>query len=123
MSDDTRIRGTWVVTAYRSGDEMMLPDDRVEATLVIDGSLIAGSMGVNRFSGQFDRGLPIGPLATTRMAGPEELMVQEDTLLELLQSADAIEVTDDGTGMFLNGDGLLLMELERAGTDDSVPLS
>lgn len=102
---------------------MTFPDDRVEAILMIDGTLIAGTMGVNRFSGQFDRGLPIGPLATTRMAGPEELMVQEDTLLELLQSADDVEVTDDGTGMFLNGEGLLLVELERAGTDDTLPSS
>lgn len=44
----------------------------------------------------------------TRMAGPAELMAQENILLEHLQSVDA--------GMFLRRDGLLVMELERRGT-------
>lgn len=115
MSDDSALQGNWMVTAYRSGDMMVAPDDRAEASLMIDGTLIAGTMGINRFSGQIDDELPIGPLATTRMAGPSELMRQEDTLLEHLQSADAFEVVDDG--MFVRGDGLLLVELERLGTD------
>jgi len=53
-------------------------------------------------------------LAVTRMAGPAELMAQEGALLEHLQSADAIEVVEDG--MFLSRDGLFAMELERRGT-------
>jgi heat shock protein HslJ len=118
MSRDSAIQGSWVVTAYRSGDVMIEPDQRVEASLMIDGTLIAGSMGVNRFHGRIDDDLPMGPLGTTLMAGPEELMRQEDTLLEHLQSADAIEV--DGEGMFLRLDGLLLVELERTGTDATV---
>lgn len=105
------------MTAYRSGDEMVEPDRRTEAGLVVDGTRIAGSMGVNRFSGQIDDGMPLGPLATTRMAGPAELMRQEDTLLEILQSADMVEV--EGEGMFISSDGLLLMELERSGTADT----
>lgn len=118
MSIESPLQGTWVVTAYRSGDEMVEPDRRTEAGLVVEGTRIAGSMGVNRFSGQIDDEIPIGPLATTRMAGPAELMKQEDTLLEILQSADTVEVA--GEGMFLSSEGLLLMELERTGGADSV---
>jgi hypothetical protein len=39
-------------------------------------------MGLNRFGGQVDAQFPIGPLAMTRMAGPPDLMRQEDTILE-----------------------------------------
>jgi heat shock protein HslJ len=100
--------------SYRSGDEMLIPDDRAAASLTIDGTLVSGSMGVNRFSGQMGAEFPIGPIATTRMAGPPELMLQEDTILEHLQEADTIEVIEDG--MTLSRDGLLLVELERTET-------
>jgi heat shock protein HslJ len=71
-------------------------------------------MGLNRFGGQVDAQFPIGPLAMTRMAGPPELMRQEDTILEHLQEANTIEVTEDG--MALGLDGLLLVVLERTET-------
>lgn len=115
MTHDPRLQGTWVVTAYRSGDSMVEPDVRAEASLVIEETLVGGTMGVNRFSGRIDDGLPLGPLVTTRMAGPADLMEQEDTLLEHLQSADVVEVAGDG--MFFSGDGLILVELERSETD------
>lgn len=118
MSNDLEIQGAWVVAAYRSGDEMVEPDRRVQAGFTIDETSIAGTMGVNRFRGQIDGELPMGPLVTTLMAGPEGLMRQEETLLEHLQSADSLRV--DGEGMFFSVDGLLLVELERTGTDASV---
>jgi heat shock protein HslJ len=93
---------------------MVAPDSRSQPVLVIDGAMISGSMGVNRLSGEMTGGFRIGPLATTRMAGPAELMAQEDALLGHLQSADTIEVVEDG--MCLSRDGLVLMELRRAGT-------
>lgn len=118
MSLEAPLQGNWVVTAYRSGEEMVEPDHRVEAGFLVDGTTIAGTMGVNRFSGQIDDERRIGPLVSTRMAGPAELMVQEDTLLEHLQGADAVEVSGDG--MFLTDDGLLLIELERSMVDGTV---
>lgn len=116
-SEMTRVpawQGTWVVLSYRSGEEMVIADERTEARLTFDGSLVTGSMGVNRFSGQLDAQFPIEALVTTSMAGPPELMRQEDTLLEHLQEADTIDVIGDGMTMSL--DGLLLVELERTGT-------
>jgi len=117
MTSDSPWQGTWVVLSYRSGDEMMITDERTEASLTFDGSFVSGSMGVNRFSGQVDARFPIGSLAMTRMAGPPELMRQEDTILEHLQDADTIEVIEDG--MTLSLDGLLLVELERTETETS----
>jgi heat shock protein HslJ len=93
---------------------MLTPENDSEASLTIDGTLVSGSMGVNRFSGQIGAEFSIGPVATTRMAGPPELMLQEDTILEHVQEADTIEVIEDG--MNLRRDRLLLVELERKRT-------
>lgn len=93
---------------------MVVPDDRAEATLLVDGDRISGTMGVNRFMGSNDEAT-FGPLATTMMAGPDDLMAQEQVLLEHLESADVVEVAGDG--MFLRRDGLLLVELERRGSE------
>lgn len=121
MSENPALQGTWMVISYRSGDLMVGPDHRTEASLTIDGTLIAGSMGLNRFTGQLEDGVAMGPLATTQMAGPPELMQQEEILLGHLQDADTFEVIDDG--MNLSSDGFLLVELEKSGTDDPVPTS
>jgi heat shock protein HslJ len=120
MDPERRLDGTWVVTSYRSDDEMIVPDHRVEAHLNIDGNRISGTMGVNRYMGQIEEGLPGEPLAATRMAGPPELMRQEDILLDHLQKADAVEVFE---GMTLSRDGLILVELRRRGTESPEPSS
>lgn len=85
-----------------------------DAQLVIDDQTVAGTMGVNRFTGQLVDGL-LGPgLAMTRMAGPPHLMSQEDTLMSHLHAADTVVVTDEG--MTLSRDGLEMVELRRSGT-------
>lgn len=115
------LQGTWAVTSYRSGEVMVEPDERFQALLMIEGSQLSGTMGINRFAGQFGGDPAFGALAVTRMAGPPDVMRQEDTLLEHLQAADAVEVSEDG--MFVRRDGLLLMELERSGTIEVSPTS
>jgi hypothetical protein len=46
---------------------MLSRDDRAEASLAIDGTLVSGCPGVNSFSSQMDAEFPIGPIVTTRM--------------------------------------------------------
>lgn len=113
MIDVESIRGRWVVVSYRQDDELVVPLEVAETSVTVDGSRISGTMGLNRFTGQIGDDLPIGPLATTRMAGPEDLMRQEDALLENLQTADALEVS--GEGMIVSKDGLALIELRKVG--------
>jgi heat shock protein HslJ len=116
----TRMRlsmtGTWAVTAYRSDEGMVEPSTEGKAAvLVVDAATVAGTMGVNRFTGQLVDGL-LGPaLAMTRMAGPPQLMSQEDLLMSHLHEADTVAVTDEG--MTLSRDGLALVELRRSGTN------
>jgi heat shock protein HslJ len=116
--NDVSFDGDWVIVVYRSGDELVTPiDEGPELTLAIDGSDISGTMGLNRLVGRFEDGLIAGPLGTTRMAGPPDLMEQEDTLLALLTAADEILV--DGEGMTLRRDGLNLVELRLSGTNEA----
>lgn len=84
--------------------------------MVVEGDRLAGSMGVNRLMGEIGpSGIP-GPLATTMMAGPPELMDQETALLAHLQAADSIAV--DEKGMTWSKDGLNLVEFSRPGTNE-----
>lgn len=112
---ETSLDGVWVVTRYLHGDEFVEPKTTAnEAVLTIQGESISGTMGVNRFAGRLEEGLPNGPMAVTRMAGPPEAMAQEDTLLDLLQGVDHIEVS--GAGMWMSRDGLTTIEFNRSGT-------
>jgi heat shock protein HslJ len=72
---------------------------------------VSGFAGVNQFNGMYELtpgaanrgGLHIGPLAVTKMAGPENLMKQEATYLEALGRVDGY-VAEGG-----------LLELEAGG--------
>ena len=63
-----------------------------EVTLIIEGDRISGSSGCNRYSGTIEKGetatgLASGPLATTRMACPPEVMKLEERVIAALQGA------------------------------------
>lgn len=112
---DVSLDGTWVVVKYRSGDRLVTPvSDGPDPTLTIDGNGIAGSMGINRLVGRLEDGSIAGPLATTRMAGPPEIMEQENELLSLLHRVD--EVIVERPGMTMRCEGLDLVKLRLTGT-------
>lgn len=65
-----------------------------EVTLTIDGDRLAGSSGCNRYNGTIKMGetatsLAVGPLATTRMACPPEVMNLEERVTGALQGAQS----------------------------------
>lgn len=112
------LAGTWIVTRYHDGLELVAPDSdgrRPEITFQDDS--VFGSMGINRLTGRVERDLIASPLATTRMAGPPQLMRQEALLLQLLVGADTIDV--DGNGMTMGRNGFKLVELRRSGTNET----
>jgi heat shock protein HslJ len=90
---------SWSVTAYNNGKEAVVSvaaDSELTLEFGSDGQ-VSGSAGVNTFSGSFEYDgdtLSIGPLATTRMAGPQELMEQEALYLAALEASASWEVVN-----------------------------
>ncbi len=88
----------WVVTGYNNGKEAVTSptaDSTLTVTFGVDGK-VSGEGGVNRFLGDYeatDKTVKIGPLQSTKMAGPPELMTQEAAYLAALQNSTTWEIS------------------------------
>ena len=99
MAEKAELPGSkWVVTGYNNGKEAVTVP-AVDSTLTVefgtDGK-VGGDGGVNTFSGRLRvraLSVKIGPLASTKMAGPPELMTQEAAYLTALQNATTWEIS------------------------------
>jgi heat shock protein HslJ len=114
-SRDT-IEGTWEITGYLMvsgpGFSSTAIDSAPSAVFAADGS-ISGGTGCNTYRGQYELDGPsisIGPLRTTRMACPPELVEQEAGILASLTAAAAFTLAP-GTATLLNADGQLVLSL------------
>ena len=81
------------------GDPLEIAPDELAPSLVLDleEARVTGSGGVNRLTGQFalsGNELRFGPLATTRMAGPENAMQREDAFLAALERVTSYALDD-----------------------------
>jgi heat shock protein HslJ len=77
--------------------ETVISNAQPSLTFAADGA-ISGRGGVNRFRGRItveDKTLKVGPLMSTRMAGPPGAMTQETKYLKALEAATAIEVAGE----------------------------
>jgi heat shock protein HslJ len=90
---------------------------RLPTLTVDDRGAIHGNSGVNRYSGSLDVAAlaeghwKVGPVAGTRMAGPEGAMALETSFLQALQGADTAWL--DGGQLHLRRGGSVLATLER----------
>ena len=88
---------SWTITGYNNGKEAVVgpePDSELTLEFGTDGT-VSGSAGVNTFSGGYtatEVSIEIGPLATTMMAGPDNLMMQETAYLAALEASTEWEV-------------------------------
>jgi heat shock protein HslJ len=95
---------SWDVIGYNNGKQAVtsvLAGTTLTADFGKDGKL-SGNSGCNTYNGTYTttgNQIKIGPLATTRMACPQEIMDQETQYLAALQSADKYRI--EGTGMEL----------------------
>ena len=95
--------GVWEVSEIAVGGELVPPlIDREPLSLEVHEDRISGYSGVNRFMGPVEKGRP-GLLATTMMAGPPELMAQEQAFLGFLAEYDDIESTPEGINLVREG--------------------
>lgn len=77
---------------------------------------ISGNTCVNRFSGKFDfdgRIIELGPLATTRRAGPPSLMDQESRFVAALAQIRRFRHDKSGLLILFDADGNELMRLSK----------
>ena len=98
------LEGNWLVVEI--GGEAIDPESPREVHFERD--RITGRVGVNRFTGSFTTEgdvLQVGPVASTRMAGPPEMMALENRFNSRFEGKH--EITRDG-------DFLTLGESERA---------
>ncbi len=86
-ADATTLVGDWTATGVNNGSggvETNAQTEALTATFAEDGSL-SGSGGCNTFNAGYTvegaDGLTIGPIASTKMACPDEVMTAEDALL------------------------------------------
>lgn len=92
-----RLEGVlWDVTGYNNGRQAVVgPKVGTRLTLEFKDGMVSGSSGCNRFHGAFSadgKALKIGPLATTRMACPDEVMAQEQEFLRALETATTWDI-------------------------------
>lgn len=108
--------GRWAVETLAIGGELQPILDGPVLTLEVspDGE-VTGRAGVNRFRGRLGDERVFGPLATTMMSGPHELMAQERIYLKHLEAADAYEIDADQGGINLVAKGLIVLTLRSLG--------
>lgn len=97
------------------GADEVPADSGLFVVFAVDGS-INGNGGCNNFVGSFesgDDGVSVGPLASTRMACPEEIMNRDDAFTRAISEVHHFEVRSNSLQL-LSADNLLLAELVAA---------
>ena len=118
------INGAWTVTSV-AGEQIALPDSLAEATPYIEfnaeNGRVHGYTGCNIMNGTYTldgSDLSLGQMATTMMAGPQELMELESKVLDAVNGAASVQQTDEDSLQILDGEGNVTMVLVRkAGTE------
>ncbi len=110
--------GKWRFVAYLDDGEWVEVLETGPSELTVEDGRLSGSAGVNRLLGSKAE-VPLGPVAMTLMAGPQELMDQEHKIVGHLN--EATEVVSGMSGMFLLVEGLAVLELVREGTKEADP--
>jgi heat shock protein HslJ len=90
------IVGSWTVSGYNNRQQADSPisGTTLTAAFAEDGT-VSGSSGCNQYNGSYTldgTAIAIGPLATTKMACPDDIMAQEQQFLAALASAAKVTV-------------------------------
>jgi len=114
LMEQLKARDWKLVAIGGTGVESGLAED-VEVTLVFtaDGR-VAGSGGCNRYFSAVEFGEPgvlsLGPVGSTMMACPQQLMNQEQQYLRALQVVEGYQLTGDQLELLFGVDGFLTYE-------------
>jgi heat shock protein HslJ len=117
------IVGDWRLAQFGEEDAASLPaEPERRPTLVVDeAGKVNGFAGVNRYGGSLsaealaEGAFFLGPIVSTRMAGPREAMDLETRFLRTLGEASTFRV--DGEVLVLEAGGESLLRFTRTGGD------
>lgn len=106
-ADSSKLDGSWQLESLGGVSDLIPADPDVTSTLTLAEGTASGSGGVNTFRGGYespaDGELTFTPLASTRMAGPENAMQQEAEFLAALEDTRRFEF--DGERLVLGNEG------------------
>jgi heat shock protein HslJ len=108
----------WSLEAFGAGDTRVPPLEGTEITMSFTGDGQAnGTGGCNRYFGSFETGeagaLSFGPLGSTRMACPTEIMDQETAFHRALEDTSRYEIDRDRLTLFSGDDTGILTFVEH----------
>ena len=98
VKSEVSLLGKWTVTGYNNGKEAV---QSVIASSTItmeygEAGALSGNAGVNNYNAKYESTgmgeIQITAPATTKMAGPEDLMAQEQQFLTALQAAKTYQI-------------------------------
>src|SRR5690606_32853004 len=107
------LNGSWVVESIEVDGQLSPPVENSELTLEFEDGQVFGK-AINRLRGTFSEEDGFGPMMSTMMAGPPELMDQEHRFLTLLEAVDGVSV--DRVNLTVNG--RIVIVLTRGGTEE-----
>jgi heat shock protein HslJ len=105
------LEGVWRVELMATEEGLSPLVEGSEILVEMAGDRVSGR-ALNRFTGSLGGGRPFGVLATTRMAGPPEIMSQEEAFLKYLQSVDHVAAER----VNLEAAGRVVLVLRRGGS-------
>ncbi|MEI6293036.1 MAG: META domain-containing protein [Methanomicrobiales archaeon] len=117
----------WQLLSYSLNNAVVSGTDVSTITLIFDDAgNLSGFGGVNRYFGSFNQegnAIAIGPIGSTRMAGPEPLMTLETVYFVLLESATAVSVTGNSLNLAdVSGNTLLIFEPQGTVSQSKYPV-
>ncbi|GBR77445.1 hypothetical protein RDn1_104 [Candidatus Termititenax dinenymphae] len=106
----------WHLTELNGNPVVAVAGREPNLTFQKEKSTVAGSGGVNRFSGQYTSGknkaLSFSPLAATQMAGLPQAMETEDGFFKALAQTQKYELPEAGRLNLLDAYGNIIAVLE-----------
>ena len=116
--------GSWVVDSYATApNSVVAPLPGTEMTAVFRFTTVGGSAGCNTYQGPYSLiagAVAIGPLATTRIACPDDVMAQETAFLAAMQGVARVESRGQ-TLQLQDRDGRLVVALVRPSAVEPSP--
>ena len=112
---------TWVLDSYGQPGNLqaVLRDTEITVEFESEGGQVVGSAGCNRYFGAYEldgnKLSIVGPIGSTKMACPEQIMEQEQEYMKSLQAAVSVLI-EDGELQITSGEQVLVFR--RQALDD-----